>query len=560
MTFSRSHTGMVGIIGLFTWMIAPIAWTMDRAYPFPLTDIQTIAYITLFTLAIGFYLVSIRQWWWFRIIGTILVILIWYISYIAFFEGLHSIQWDRELVAMWWGWIFIWIGVIAVIYTVCVSWSTKDDQSSLFSDTIIGIIWTVTLIGLSSLIISASIPSTSKKNTETIISKIFGDTLITSASWYSMSPSYRTIHDMIFERKNDTIEFIEKTDTGGILHPAQVFYPWENIEFTRAWENIIIQSTSWTWIDNTLLPHDEKVMISWNNTIILQKKQTIEIHNDWDTISYTGESMRSKDIVLSENNKHIIWAEKNGSGYVLKKDGEIISDIYEDIWNLHISRNGYETIALAKDINWTISLLKNWVPNELIRNNFIDASFTSNGSHSIYAINQDNTIQVIYDWVSIGKSFTEVREIFLEKSGGAYAFFARPNGTSEYCLFTRYKWNLCGLSGYMNPRISADGSTIIFSWRKNGVWGIYRNTTELIKDTGYSNTHISWDYFFCDITNPKQYLYIEQSLFDDTYKIRKNGKLLPEVWEDVWLDVAFWYDNTIIMSAKKQDGWHIIEI
>lgn len=84
MTFSRSHAGMIGIISLFTGMIAPVVANGNMAYPFPLTDMQTLAYIILFLLAIGFYLVSVRRWGGFRIVGLVLLIILGYISSIAF--------------------------------------------------------------------------------------------------------------------------------------------------------------------------------------------------------------------------------------------------------------------------------------------------------------------------------------------------------------------------------------------------------------------------------------------------------------------------------------------
>jgi hypothetical protein len=41
--------------------------------------------------------------------------------------------------------------------------------------------------------------------------------------------------------------------------------------------------------------------------------------------------------------------------------------------------------------------------------------------------------------------FDEVREIFIQEDGNSYTFFARPVGDARYCLFTRYRGNLCGL-------------------------------------------------------------------------------------------------------------------
>jgi hypothetical protein len=75
---------MIGIISLFTGMIAPVVANGNMAYPFALTDLQTLAYIVLFLLAIGFYLVSVRKWGGFRIVGLALLVILGYMSSVAF--------------------------------------------------------------------------------------------------------------------------------------------------------------------------------------------------------------------------------------------------------------------------------------------------------------------------------------------------------------------------------------------------------------------------------------------------------------------------------------------
>jgi hypothetical protein len=64
---------------------------------------------------------------------------------------------------------------------------------------------------------------------------------------------------------------------------------------------------------------------------------------------------------------------------------------------------------------------------------------------------------MVYDGSFIPGKYEEIREIFLERSGNSYAYFGRPLGERKYCLFTRYRGNICGIEGYMNPRLSADG-------------------------------------------------------------------------------------------------------
>jgi hypothetical protein len=111
----------------------------------------------------------------------------------------------------------------------------------------------------------------------------------------------------------------------------------------------------------------------------------------------------------------------------------------------------------------------------------------------------------------------------------------------------------------MNPRLSADGGSILFAGLRDNVWSIYRNTGIVVQDTHYTKRNISDDYVFFDITNPRQYLFIEKQE-DGWYMLRKNWKLVEWRWKDVWLDVAFGYDNKMIMSVEDATGWRIIEL
>ena len=118
-----------------------------------------------------------------------------------------------------------------------------------------------------------------------------------------------------------------------------------------------------------------------------------------------------------------------------------------------------------------------------MRENYIRGTYESNGSHFLYVIEKDGEYRIVYDGSIIQGDFEEVRETFLERSGNSYGYFARPLGEKKYCLFTRYRGNICGLDGYMNPRLSADGGSILFAGLKNDIWSIYRNTGIIIRDS-----------------------------------------------------------------------------
>jgi hypothetical protein len=110
----------------------------------------------------------------------------------------------------------------------------------------------------------------------------------------------------------------------------------------------------------------------------------------------------------------------------------------------------------------------------------------------------------------------------------------------------------------MNPRLSPDGTSVIYAWFKDGAWWIYRNATPIIRNTGYPNRDdISQDYAFFDITNPNYYLFIRHA--DVWYQLYTKWAWIYGNWKDVWLDASFWYDNKIIMSVQDDKWWRIIE-
>ena len=76
----------------------------------------------------------------------------------------------------------------------------------------------------------------------------------------------------------------------------------------------------------------------------------------------------------------------------------------------------------------------------------------------------------------------------------------------------------------MNPRVGADGSSIIFGGYRDGKWSLYRNNEIIIKDTGYSGTRIQDDYLFFDTTNPRTYLFAIKDPQTGKYHYLKNGK------------------------------------
>lgn len=90
MQFSRSHAGMLAVVSIFTGMIAPVVASIDRVYPFPLTDMQLGAYIVLALLIISFYLVSTQRWRIFRIVSVMLLVMMTYLLVMSVTGRVHD--------------------------------------------------------------------------------------------------------------------------------------------------------------------------------------------------------------------------------------------------------------------------------------------------------------------------------------------------------------------------------------------------------------------------------------------------------------------------------------
>ena len=136
-----------------------------------------------------------------------------------------------------------------------------------------------------------------------------------------------------------------------------------------------------------------------------------------------------------------------------------------------------------------------------------------NGIDTFYVVQNtdDKSYSVVMNGIIMDRKLDEIREVFLEKNSSGFAYFGRPQGERQYCFFMRYKGNLCGLSGYMNPQFEGDGMGVIFAGLKDGKWAIYRNTSEFIKNLNYTETkNISGDFFFFDITTPRYFLIVEK--------------------------------------------------
>ena len=298
----------------------------------------------------------------------------------------------------------------------------------------------------------------------------------------------------------------------------------------------------------------------WKTSIVYKDDWAIHvIHDEWrDVINHKW--LIGSPVVLSEDRSTLVWTDGQMGKKRILKNGEQLWEFYTKIHTISTSRTGKSIMALVST-GWNMIIVKNGEYHAPFPNEWLSGSYISNWVNSAFITKDSHGIKkVAFNTEIVSRDLEEIRELFLEEEGSSYAYFGKPIGEDTYCLFTRYKWNLCGLEWYMNPVLWADGGSIVFAGKKDNTWHVYRNTDILVNTTWYDTKDVTYDYFFVDKTNPRAFLFIEKNPINGTYSYRKNGVLLPWTWKDVSTKVEFGYDNHILTAAEDSSGWRILEI
>lgn len=479
---------------------------------------------------------------------------LWYIS---------DLKTGVKLSHIGWWWTFLIIGSILTLYTYKNRLPEEENKFSNTIDLFIGVMGGVGLLSLGILIFISSsthlFPSY-KKQSIVELDGITKTKVLTG--WLILSQPYTSLSYVSFDRKKDTLTFVG--NSGGIdsfiMLGKKISYEEQMAEWL---EPLYIQDRLYkvsvnglVFSGNTLLKGSQQT--KWEKAILTYNENTGTIFSEkasWG-LSFTW---KIENPLLSRNGTTLIWEEKKDGKTNLWKQGLKLGVPYDKVIKTYVSGDGKDVISLVENNN-RMEVIKNGETVDIIPKEYLSESFTSNGSEYFYTIMKENVMSIVINGYQWEKKYEEVRDVFLEEDGYSYAYFARPLGEKTYCLFTRYKGNLCGLSAYMNPKIWADGGSILFAGQKSGTWSIYRNIEKIVKDTGYASENISYDYVFFDITNPRTFLFIKKDITTGNYILIKNGILLSQKWKDVGTDVSFWFDNQIILTVQDETWWHILQI
>lgn len=568
MPLTSTHIAFLGIVSIFTGLIAPwVTTTGEKISSYLITDMRWIAYLLFVSWIMAFYLASIRMWRFFRLSVFFIGVLVFLLAVMTAMRRVTVSQTQIHATGYSWGWIFLCIGVILLFLSIIGPRLDESREKNLWEklDMVIGIFWGGILACLAGIIILSSLSYFQSRSTTIILERLYESGSVMVLSWEIPAVGNSQIMPEIFYDRAREKMLLTFTSSWGTY--------WELREGNGGVHTGVLQSwLSPVWIGDTLYGQDHHGyaysggrLILWSrvirdpDAIILKQNGFIKIIIDEWVHSFEHRALFGDMITLSQDGKELYWVIKNGTGVSLVQNGIPKNDIYDEILSLDVSENGENTLMIVRS-GQKYSLIKNQTHKILLPQTVLPESTLSNGIHSLLISQEKWVKNVLYDGTTTDKDLQEIRERFLARDGSSYAYFGKPLWEEKWCLFTRYQGNMCGLEGYMNPTLGADGSSLLYLGKKDWVWSIYRNIDRIISLPDYNPKNIDRDYSFFDITNPRTSLIIEYMPEKNAYRYRKNGKILPWEWTDVSTKVFFGYDNHIITTAKDRYGWKILEL
>ena len=157
MQLSRVHIAFLAIMSLFTGIIGPGTRSGTLLVSYAMTDMRVWIFFLLILLIIGFYTAAVRN---FRILGGITIGIIFILSVLfsaTLLGNIRDIKSEAIVSGFSWGWIFYGVGIILLIWSILRRKSDTESVIGSYLDMTIGVIGSITLTILSSMIFLTSI-------------------------------------------------------------------------------------------------------------------------------------------------------------------------------------------------------------------------------------------------------------------------------------------------------------------------------------------------------------------------------------------------------------------
>lgn len=466
----------------------------------------------------------------------------------------------------WW-WIFLSIGLFFLFLTFVKDekdfWDSEYGKLSHFYEKIIGITGTIMLVLLTIFVIFIAEKNASKSVKMWTIGNIFSSWAVYLSGGQITSPAFMEIKNFSLNRSKNFLSFLTIDNNGKMMaYPSEteIKNP-ENLAFVHRFDDrdLFVQKDgsvieSGKWIGHTNMVGEISDFI-----VFRSEDGTLHLVSDFWTQTFRSETDNPELFTYNSKTKDLYWRERIGGNHRIFKNGKAISEPYPNILRYAISDDG-NLLMITENADYSKFVIKNNTAIHQIRDEYIQGTLRMNNSDVMYVIKNtdDNSFSVVLNGVILDRKLDEIREIFIEQNTSGFAYFGRPQWEAKYCLFTRYRGNLCSIESYMNPELEGDNSAIAFAALREWRWSIYRNTREIIRNSGYKNRNdISFDYFFFDRTNLRHYVFIEK--LPNGYVINKMWKIIDGVWEDIDVEnIHFGYEK-MFAPVKDASGWKILE-
>lgn len=275
------------------------------------------------------------------------------------------------------------------------------------------------------------------------------------------SRAFDQIFDFSFDRKKNILSFIATASGETVAYPSEtkISRPDDLLTVRTFGERtFFIQKTgevieNGKWIGHTTMQEFDNRFL-----VFVNEKKEIEVVTDTGSVLYGVYGDEPDLFTYIPTTGDLYWRVRVDGQHIIYKNSRPVTEFFPNILRYAVSADGNITM-IAEDTSFAKMVVKSNTVVHTMYPSYVQGTLRMNTSDVIYAIqNEDGSFSMVLNGMILDRKLEEIREVFIEQSASGFAYFGRPQGESRYCLFTRYRGNLCGLESYMNPSLEADNA------------------------------------------------------------------------------------------------------